>query len=115
MGEAIVVFQEEIRCYDGYPVYNAGKAVLNVQRLECAPPLKTGSSETSMPTEASGSLTNALLVILIILVVVVGLLVIFYNRDRLHGSVKPIIENVQRSFQYRTINKEEETQQGVNV
>ena len=27
----------EIRCYDGYPVTNAGKRIVNVEMLDCAP------------------------------------------------------------------------------
>ena len=52
-------------------------------------------------------MTNFLLVVLILLVLAVGVLVVFYNRQKLRESVKPLVVSFKKSMQYRTINKDD--------
>lgn len=93
--------QDEIRCFDGYPERNAGKRVTNAEISGCSPD--------------HNSLTNVLLSILIILMIGVGILVIYYHRQKIHSSFKPLVVSFHKSMQYRTIDKEEEPPSEVNV
>lgn len=93
-----------------YPEYNAGKQIMNVRQLDCPP-----SSTSQQSSSSSSSVTHALLVILIILVAIVGVLVVYYNRQKLHDSVKPLVVSFQKSMQYSTIDKEETEVPETNV
>jgi hypothetical protein len=76
-----IYFQEDIRCYDGYPDTNAGKRIVNIKNFECDPKAKSSSSSHSSSQSGSSSVTHALLVILILLVIAVGALVVYYHRE----------------------------------
>lgn len=105
-------FQEELRCYDGFPEYNGGKKITNVERLECAPAtIAVSSSSSSGPS----TLTNVLLVLLIIVIVLVGIALVYHNGQRVKDTVKPLVVGFQKSMQYKTIDKEEEAAQEVDV
>ena len=41
-------------------------------------------------------------------VLAVGALVIYYHRKRMHDRLKPLVESLQKSMQYKTIEKEDE-------
>jgi hypothetical protein len=75
-----IYFQEDIRCYDGYPDTNAGKRIVNIKNFECDPKAKSSSSSHSS-SQSGSSVTHALLVILILLVIAVGALVVYYHRE----------------------------------
>ena len=85
-----------MRCYKGYPELNAGLRISNVRALDC-PPLAADSTQ--------GSTTHALLTILIMLTAVLLAVVIYVNRERVKSNVRPLVNNFQRSMQYRTIEK----------
>ncbi|XP_059082511.1 trophoblast glycoprotein-like [Tigriopus californicus] len=93
--------KDEIRCFDGYPERNAGRRVTNAEISECSP--------------THNSLTNVLLSILILVMIGLGLLIVYYHRQRIHSSFKPLVVSFQKSMQYRTIDKEEEPPTEVNV
>lgn len=99
--------QSDLRCYDGYPIANAGKKILNANRLDCAPPESADKSLSSAALHHGRGVTNGLLVTLIVLVIVVGAMVVYYNRQKLRDNVKPLVVSFQKSMQYKTIDKEE--------
>jgi len=105
--------KEEIRCYDGYPKIVAGRRVLNIGELQCDP--NAASKDSATAAAAAGqSVTHGLLVVLILTVLAVGALVIYYHRKRMHDKLKPLVESLQKSMQYKTIEREDE-QPEINV
>ena len=104
----MIALQEELRCYDGVPRSNAGKRILNVRVMYCDD--SEGSSSSSEDYDFAGSssggssaATNWLLALLIVLVTALLIVVLMRNNEKL----KPALHNLQRSMQYRTIEKEE--------
>ena len=57
-------------------------------------------------TQNTNSITHTLLVILIILVLCLLVALLYINKERVHSNVKPLIDNFQKSLQYRTIEKD---------
>lgn len=45
--KAKIVNKHEMRCYDGFPEYNAGRRIENVEFLECAQELSSQTAVTS--------------------------------------------------------------------
>ena len=95
------------RCYDGYPKIVAGRRVLNIGELQCDPNAASKGSAAAAAT-AGQSVTHGLLVVLILTVLAVGALVIYYHRKRMHDKLKPLVESLQKSMQYKTIEREDE-------
>ena len=54
----------------------------------------------------SSGITQTLLIILIILVICLLFALLYIHKERVHRNVKPLIDNFQRSLQYRTIEKD---------
>ena len=102
------------RCYDGYPKIVAGRRVLNIGELQCDPHAASKDSATAAAAAAGQSVTHGLLVVLILTVLAVGALVIYYHRKRMHDKLKPLVESLQKSMQYKTIEREDE-QPEINV
>lgn len=99
---ARMVNKKEMRCYDGYPDYNAGKRIENVEILECAPKKhQEYSSHTAV--------TSTLLVVLIIITTSLLLVVLWINRITVKEKFSPLVENFKTSLQYSTLEKQEET------
>ena len=49
--------------------------------------------------------THSLLTILIVLLVALMFILLYFNRRKVQDNVKPLIDNFQRSMQYKTIEK----------
>ncbi len=62
----------------------------------------------SEKSSSGRGVTNGLLVTLILLVLLVGLLVIYYHRQALRDTVKPLVVSFQKSMQYSTIEKDDQ-------
>ena len=101
--------REEMRCYKGIPEMNSGRRILNVQQLQC---LDKDNQPVDAPayyhttSHISSGITQTLLIILIILVICLLLALLYIHKERVHRNVKPLIDNFQRSLQYRTIEKD---------
>lgn len=95
--------KEELRCYDGWPISNAGKRIITISRLQCPPRPSNSSERIGVGT----SITHALLIILIF--IVGGLLgsLLYINRSKIKSNVSPLIDSFQKSMQYKTIEKDE--------
>ena len=93
------------RCFDGYPKNVAGRRIVNIGELQCDP---NAASKSAAAAAAGQSVTHGLLVVLIMTVLAVGALVIYYHRKRMHDRLKPLVESLQKSMQYKTIEKEDE-------
>merc|ERR550539_553811 len=79
---AKIVNKREMRCYDGFPEYNAGRRIENVEFLECAP---RKHQEFSSHT----AVTSSLLVV-----------VLWINRVTVKEKFTPLVENFKTSLQY---------------
>ena len=101
--------REEMRCFKGIPEMNSGRRILNVQQLQCLDanqqPVDTYYHHYHQAHVSSG-ITQTLLIILIILVLVLLLALLYIHKERVHRNVKPLLDNFQRSLQYRTIEKD---------
>jgi len=99
--------KNDMRCYTGSPSSNAGRRIVNVQELQCG-----NSQDSTFHTlnfhhgSVGNSVTHTLLIILIILVLCLLVAILWINKERVHSNVKPLIDNFQRSLQYRTIEKD---------
>jgi len=96
----------EIRCYDGYPVTNAGKRIVNVEMLDCAP---TSGHKYDLTSNSHYAVTSTLLTILIIITLTLLLVILWINRITVREKFSPLIENFKTSLQYSTLEKQEET------
>ena len=92
-------------CFDGYPEYVAGRRVIDIGKLECDP---NANKDSAAAAAAGQSVTHGLLVVLVLVVLAVGALVIYYHRKRMHDKLKPLVESLQKSMQYKTIEREDE-------
>ena len=92
-------------CFDGYPKYVAGRRIIDIGKLECDP---NANKDPSAAAAAGQSVTHGLLVVLILVVLAVGAMVIYYHRKRMHDKLKPLVESLQKSMQYKTIEREDE-------
>ena len=81
-----------MRCWQGKPEINAGKsfARVNVKAMGCI---------------SDPKVTHTLLTVLILLLVALMFVLLYFNRRRVQDNVKPLIDNFQRSMQYKTIEK----------
>ena len=81
-----------MRCYQGKPETNAGKSFskLDVMAMGCI---------------SNPEVTHSLLTILIVLLVALMFILLYFNRRKVQDNVKPLIDNFQRSMQYKTIEK----------
>ena len=81
-----------MRCYQGKPETNAGKSFskLDVKAMGCI---------------SNPEVTHSLLTILIVLLVALMFILLYFNRRKVQDNVKPLIDNFQRSMQYKTIEK----------
>ena len=91
-----------------------------MERLECAPAtIKVGGNNSnhsrSSSVGSSSTLTNILLVLLIVVIIIVGIALVYYNGQKMKETVKPLVVGFQKSMQYKTIDKEEEAAQEVDV
>ena len=99
--------REEMRCYTGIPELNAGRRILNVETLRCAGQDEHAAHAATDPSQHVGSgITHTLLIILIILVICLLATLLYLNKEHVHNNVKPLIDNFQKSLQYRTIEKD---------
>lgn len=100
--------REEMRCYKGVPEMNSGRRILNVQQLQCLDSNQHPVSPNHYHHQAhvSSGVTQTLLIILIILVLVLLMALLYIHKERVHRNVQPLIDNFQRSLQYRTIEKD---------
>ena len=99
---ARIVNKREMRCYDGFPEYNAGIRIENVVFLECAP---RQHQEYSSHT----AITSTLLGVLIVITTTLLLIVLWINRVTVKEKFTPLVENFKTSLQYSTLEKQEET------
>ena len=83
---------QRMRCYQGKPETNAGKSFskLDVKAMGCI---------------SNPEVTHSLLTILIVLLVALMFILLYFNRRKVQDNVKPLIDNFQRSMQYKTIEK----------
>lgn len=99
--KARLVNKDEMRCYDGYPVYNAGRRIKNVQELDCPPPrhpvMDDGGSHHAV--------TSSLLTVLILLTATLLCVVLWLNRVTVREKVSPLLLQFKTSLQYSTIEK----------
>jgi len=104
--------KQEMRCFDGYPDVNAGKRIVNVEKLQCGP-------VRSVLGEAGGgshhAITSTLLIILIILTATLLSVVLWINRITVKEKIQPILKNFKTSLQYSTLEKQEEEPPEVQV
>ena len=93
--------RDEMRCYTGIPDINAGRKILNVGELDCL-------DKDLIPhnLHSGNGITHTLLVILIILILVLLGALLYIHKEKVQSNVKPLIDNFQRSLQYRTIEKD---------
>lgn len=99
---ARIVNKKEMRCYDGFPDYNAGKRIENVEILDCAPKKhQEYSSHTAV--------TSTLLGVLIIITTSLLLVILWINRITVKEKFTPLVQNFKTSLQYSTLEKQEET------
>jgi len=96
----------EMRCYDGYPVTNAGKRIVNVEMLDCAP---SSGHKYDLTSNSHYAVTSTLLTILIIITATLLLVILWINRITVREKFSPLIENFKTSLQYSTLEKQEET------
>jgi Leucine-rich repeat (LRR) protein len=84
--------KQRMRCYQGKPETNAGKSFskLDVKAMGCI---------------SNPEVTHSLLTILIVLLVALMFILLYFNRRKVQDNVKPLIDNFQRSMQYKTIEK----------
>ena len=87
-----------------------GRKILNILELQCLDPNLIGMSANhhhSYSSASSGNgITHTLLVILILLILILLGALLYIHKERVHANVKPLIDNFQRSLQYRTIEKD---------
>lgn len=102
--KARLVNKDEMRCYDGYPLYNAGRRIKNIEELAC-PPLKASEHTTSGSHHA---VTTTLLTVLILLTGTLLGVVLWINRVTVRDKFRPLVNNFKTSLQYSTIDKQEE-------
>lgn len=99
--------RDQMRCFTGNPIQNAGKRIVNIQELMCDTQTNRYHNMNYHHSSSVGSgVTHTLLVILIILVLCLLVALLWINKERVHSNVKPLIDNFQRSLQYRTIEKD---------
>ncbi|XP_040581557.1 trophoblast glycoprotein [Lepeophtheirus salmonis] len=96
--------KEDLRCYDGWPKGNAGRRLSSITKLECPPDPLTEESKMAVST----SITQALLLILLLLVATLLSVFIWVNRAQFKGQLAPVVKSVQKSMQYKTINRDDE-------
>jgi len=100
-----LVNREEMRCYDGYPEFNAGIRIINLVKLECAPVKAHGFDPKATSHYA---VTSTLLTVLIIITTTLLLVILWINRITVREKFSPLIENFKTSLQYSTLEKQEE-------
>ena len=81
-----------MRCWQGKPEVNAGRYFgrVDVDAMGCIHDPKV---------------THSLLTVLILILVAVMFVLLYFNRRKVQDNVKPLIDNFQRSMQYKTIEK----------
>ena len=81
-----------MRCWQGKPEVNEGKSLgrVNVEAMGCI---------------SDPKVTHSLLTVLILILVAVMFVLLYFNRRKVQENVKPLIDNFQRSMQYKTIEK----------
>jgi len=99
---ARLVNKDEMRCYDGFPLYNAGRRIKNVEELDCPPVRQVMETEGS-----SHAVTSSLLTVLIILTSTLLAVVLWLNRVIVKSKMSPLLERFKTSMQYSTIEKQE--------
>ena len=52
---------------------------------------------------------------LIIVMIIIAIALVYYNGQKVKETVKPLVVGFQKSMQYKTIEKEEEAAQEVDV
>jgi len=109
--KARLVNKNAMRCYDGFPQYNAGLRIVNVEELNC-PPVKTIAEHNATSHHA---VTSILLGILIVLTATLIAVVLWINRITVREKVEPLFKNFKTSLQYSTIEKQDEEPPEVNV
>merc|ERR1712223_59515 len=84
--------KQSMRCWQGKPEVNAGKSFgrVNVEAMGCI---------------SDPKVTHSLLTVLILILVAVMFVLLYFNRRKVQENVKPLIDNFQRSMQYKTIEK----------
>lgn len=90
-----------LRCFNGLPDSNAGLKILDVKVLDC-PDLPKADPSSS----AGSAFTHALLIILILVAITATTIILVVNREKVRTNMKPILDNFQRSMQYKTIEKD---------
>merc|ERR1719483_1843106 len=96
--------KKEMRCYDGFPAYNAGLRIVNVEELNCGP-VKVIADQNATSHHA---VTSTLLGILIVLTATLIAVVLWINRITVREKVEPLFKNFKTSLQYSTIEKQDE-------
>ena len=109
--KARLVNKKEMRCYDGFPAYNAGLRIVNVEELNCGPVKVVGDHNAT----SHHAVTSTLLGILIVLTATLIAVVLWINRITVKEKVEPIFKNFKTSLQYSTIEKQDEEPPEVNV
>ena len=86
-----ITFQS-MRCWQGKPEVNAGRYFgrVDVDAMGCI---------------SDPKVTHSLLTVLILILVAVMFVLLYFNRRKVQENVKPLIDNFQRSMQYKTIEK----------
>jgi len=103
-----LINKDAMRCYDGVPETNAGKRIVNLDRLEC--PVRK-----AIPNTTHHTVTGTLLTILIILVACLLAVVVWINRITVKDKMQPLLKNLQNQMQYTTIDKQDEEPPEVSV
>ena len=103
--QSFLINKKDMRCYDGWPDVNAGKRIVNIDILDCAP-VKGHQYD---PTNTSHyAITSTLLTILIIITSTLLLVILWINRITVREKFTPLIQNFKTSLQYSTLEKQEE-------
>merc|ERR1719309_1767775 len=105
--KARLVNKNAMRCYDGFPQYNAGLRIVNVEELNC-PPVKTIAEHNATSHHA---VTSILLGILIVLTATLIAVVLWINRITVREKVEPLFKNFKTSLQYSTLKNKTKSHQ----
>jgi len=98
--------RDNLRCYTGIPEINAGRQILNIGELKCLDSDLDPLVHPHPHSSSGNGITHTLLIILIILILCLLGALLFIHKEKVQTNVKPLIDNFQRSLQYRTIEKD---------
>ena len=102
--QTFLVNKNEMRCFDGWPEANAGKRIINVNMLDCAP---ARGHQYDPSSTSHYAITSTLLTVLIIITTTLLLVILWINRITVREKFTPLIENFKTSLQYSTLEGKE--------